>query len=119
MSTSALPTPIAANSSSAAAASGAPPTMVSGVPQRTTPTPRQRGVTAIPGDRRGEHRTDQRAEPDRRVEHADVGVPAAEEVDRHDDHEHGRAAAQERLHEAERGDQPEPRIRPERGAGPR
>jgi hypothetical protein len=76
-------------------------------------------VTAIPGDRRGEHRTDQRAEPDRRVEHADVGVPAAEEVDRHDDHEHGRAAAQERLHEAERGDQPEPRIRPERGAGPR
>lgn len=72
------------------------------------------GVTAIPGDRRGEQRADQRAEPDRRVEHADVGVPAAEEVDRHDDHEHGRAAAQERLHEGERGDQPEPRIRPER-----
>jgi hypothetical protein len=113
MSTSALPTPIAANSSSAAVASGAADDGERGAPKDDSDA-EAAGVTAIPGDRRGEQRADQRAEPDRRVEHAGVGVPAAEEVDRHDDHEHGRAAAQERLHEAERGDQPEPRIRDER-----
>jgi hypothetical protein len=114
MSTSALPTPIAANSSSAAAASGVPATMASGGPPEEDADSHAAGVAAVPGDRRRDQRAGDRAEPDRRVEHADTRVPAAQQVDRHDDHEHRRAAAQGRLHGAEHADEPQPGIRPER-----
>src|ERR671923_2958611 len=100
MSTSALPAPIAANISSAAAAWGAPPTTLSGMPHSATPTPMQRAWRPVQEivDAISEPATAPSPIPALRTPTWASSPPRRS--DRYDDHEHGDAAAQHRLHEA-------------------
>ncbi|CAA9482369.1 MAG: hypothetical protein AVDCRST_MAG13-1244 [uncultured Solirubrobacteraceae bacterium] len=67
------------------------------------PEPRREPPAADQPER--EQRAEHPARPDRRGEHADARVARSEQVDGHGHRQHAEAAAGERLHEAEPGDQ--------------